>query len=102
MRLVTLMLAIPALASPAVAHDRCTVPQDQRRPANELRAELKAKLDRRQDRTGGRLLRGSRRGPDRPVGRSPVRSGQLSGNRPGRLSQAARLCWGALQVRDRF
>lgn len=43
MRLVTLMLAVPALASPAAAHDRCTVPQEQRRPASALRAELTAK-----------------------------------------------------------
>lgn len=43
MRLVTLMLAVSALASPAAAHDRCTVPQDQRRPASALRAELTAK-----------------------------------------------------------
>ncbi|MCJ1900233.1 MULTISPECIES: PepSY domain-containing protein [Paracoccus] len=43
MRLVALIPAILALATPAVAHDRCHVPQDQRRPANELRADLAAK-----------------------------------------------------------
>lgn len=43
MRLVTSMLVLLVLASQAAAADRCHVPQDQRRPANELRAELTAK-----------------------------------------------------------
>ncbi|MEF9604730.1 PepSY domain-containing protein [Paracoccus sp. PXZ] len=43
MRLVPLISAILVTATPAVASDRCQVPPDQQRPANELRAELTAK-----------------------------------------------------------
>ncbi|UFS67087.1 PepSY domain-containing protein [Paracoccus denitrificans] len=102
MRLVTLMLAIPALASPAVAHDRCTVPQDQRRPANELRAELTAK--------GGPSARSNwRKAATRFAERTrPACRSKSCSIRPafrksaGTIEPGGAPLLGALQVRDRF